>query len=77
MSKSVFIRVNYKQFRRFISGVATKKVKGKGFETAIYDHSGNIQAIIHAASIDQHGQCYPAQYHIRNHTSQATSRLAA
>ena len=65
-SHRVFTQVNYRQFRQHLADIATKNIKGKGYETAIYDRSGNIQAIVHAASIDMNGQCYPAEYYIRS-----------
>lgn len=74
MSRSVFIPVSYRQFRQFIAGIDTQKIKGKGFDTAIYDAAGDIQAIIHAASIDENGRCYPAEYYVRN--VEQTSTLA-
>lgn len=66
MSKSVFIPVSYRQYRQFIAGIDTRKIKGKGYDTAIYDTAGDIQAIVHAASIDEKGRCYPAEYYVRN-----------
>ena len=64
-SQSVFTQVDYRQFRQHLADITTKTVKGKGYETSIYDAKGDIQAIVHAASIDTNGQCYPAEYHIR------------
>ena len=64
-SNRVFTQVDYRQFRQHMADTHTKQVKGKGFETTIYDHKGDIQAIIHAASIDDKGNCYPAEYFIR------------
>ena len=61
----VFTQVDYRQFRQHMADTHTKQVKGKGFETIIFDHSGDIQAIMHAASIDEAGNCYPAEYFIR------------
>ena len=78
MSKSVFIPVSYRQYRQFIAGIKTQKIKGKGYDTAIYDTAGDIQAIVHAASIDEKGRCYPAEYYVRNnaqHNSQAKSAI--
>lgn len=62
---SVFTQVDYRQFRQHLADITTKTIKGKGFETVIYDRKGDIQAIVHAASIDTQGRCYPAEYHIR------------
>jgi hypothetical protein len=77
MAKSVFIPVSYRQYRQFIAGVTSCKIKGKGFETVIYDHAGDIQAIVHAPSIDAQGHCHPAEYYVRNrNTSQAVSLAA-
>lgn len=61
----VFTQVSYREFREQISGIATKNIKSKGYETTIFDDDGNIHAIMHAASIDNHGNCYPAAYFIR------------
>lgn len=66
MQNRVFSQVNYRQFRQYLASIDTHKVKGKGYETAIYDKWGDIQAIMHAASIDENGRCYPAQYYIRS-----------
>jgi hypothetical protein len=64
----VFKQVNYRQFRQHLANIRTDMVKGKAFETAIYDLKGDIQAILHAASIDSKGRCYPAEYFIRSTT---------
>jgi len=61
----VFTQVSYREFRDQITGIATKDIKSKGYETTIFDADGNIHAIMHAASIDNHGNCYPAEYFIR------------
>lgn len=61
----VFSKVDYRQFRQHLANTNTTTVKGKGFETAIYDKKGDIQAIVHAASMDSEGRCYPAEYFIR------------
>jgi hypothetical protein len=63
--KRIFTQVDYGQFRQFLATTATQKVKNRGFETAIYDQRGDIQAIVHAASIDAKGKCHPAEYYIR------------
>lgn len=62
---SVFTQVDYRQFRQHLADITTNIIKGKGFETVIYDRKGDIQAIVHAASIDTRGRCYPAEYYIR------------
>jgi hypothetical protein len=62
----IFTQVDYKQFRQFLSAVATRKVKNKGFETVIYDTQGDVLAIVHAASIDDKGNCHDAEYHVRS-----------
>ncbi len=64
-SNRVFTQVEYRQFRQHLADITTSTIKGKGFETVIYDHNGDIQAIVHAASIDNNGRCYPAEYFIR------------
>jgi len=64
--KRVFTPVDYRQFRQHLACLPTTSVEGKGFETAIYDPSGEIQAIVHAASIDSTGRCFPAEYFIRS-----------
>lgn len=61
----IFTAVDYRQFRSHLADIATKAVEGKGYETIIYDRQGDIQAIVHAASIDSNGQCHPAEYYIR------------
>ena len=66
MNNSVFTQVEYQQFRKFINQVHGHKIRSKGYETLIYDNSKDIQAIVHAASIDEKGNCYPAAYFIRN-----------
>lgn len=63
---SVFTQVDYRQFRQHLADITTHTIKGKGFETVIYDRKGDIQAIVHAASIDAQGRCYPAEYYIRS-----------
>jgi len=60
----IFTQVDYQQFRQYLSTVATRKVKNKGFETVIYDMKGEILAIVHAASIDEKGNCHDAEYHV-------------
>ena len=77
MNKNVFSPVNYRQFRVFLSSINASKVKGKGFETVIYDNKSNIQAIVHAASIDDKGRCFPAEYFIRSHISTPALALVA
>lgn len=64
-SNRIFTQVDYRQFRQHLTDITTHTVKGKGYETAIYDSKGDIQAIVHAASIDIGGRCYPAEYFIR------------
>lgn len=61
----VFTPVSYRQFRQHLADIPSSTIKGQGFETAIYDKQGDIQAIVHAASIDNNGRCYPAEYFIR------------
>jgi hypothetical protein len=77
MKDSVFTQVNYRQFRQYLATIATHKVKGKGYETAIYDKWGDIQAIMHAASMDERGRCYAAEYYIRSDAMQAGLSQAA
>jgi hypothetical protein len=77
MQNRVFSQVNYRQFRQYLASIDTHKVKGKGYETAIYDKWGDIQAIMHAASIDDSGRCYPAQYYIRSEALQSGLSQAA
>ncbi|ARN74926.1 hypothetical protein [Oceanicoccus sagamiensis] len=74
-SNSVFTQVDYRQFRQHLADITTNTVKGKGYETAIYDSKGDIQAIVHAASIDTNGHCYPAEYFIRSSALPAASEL--
>jgi len=77
MNNSVFTPVNYRLFRQHLADISSGKVKEKGFETIIYDRQGEIQAILHAASIDQHGNCYPAEYFIRSSALELDLPLAA
>jgi hypothetical protein len=77
MQNSVFTQVNYRQFRQYLAAITTHKVKGKGYETAIYDKWGDIQAIMHAASMDERGRCYAAEYYIRSEAMQAGLSQAA
>ena len=78
-SDSVFTKVDYRQFRQHMADISSNTIKCKGFETVIFDRGGNIQAIVHAASIDQQGACHPAEYHIRTSALPAKSlwQLAA
>ncbi|MGK0500629.1 MAG: hypothetical protein ACJAYG_002282 [Oceanicoccus sp.] len=68
-SNRVFTQVDYNQFRQHLDDICTKNIKGKGFETTIFDDKGDIQAIVHAASIDSDGRCYPAEYYIRSNAN--------
>ncbi len=61
----VFSPVSYRHFRQHLANIPSTTVQGKGFETAIYDKQGDIQAIVHAASIDDKGNCFSAEYFIR------------
>jgi hypothetical protein len=74
-SNRVFTQVDYRQFRQHLADITTNTVKGKGYETAIYDTKGDIQAIVHAASIDTDGRCYPAEYFVRTTALPAVSEL--
>lgn len=65
MNKQSLKPVSYREFRLFLSSTYATKIKGKGFETAIYNNHGEIQAIIEAASIDSNGRCNPAKYYVR------------
>lgn len=62
----VFTPVDYRQFRQHLADFKTTTVDSKGYETIIYDQHGDIQAIVHAASIDNLGRCYAAEYFIRS-----------
>ena len=75
MNDQVFTQVDYRQFRQFMTGITTNVIKGKGFETVIYDDHGDIRAIVHAASIDEQGRCHPAEYYIR--AAAVSSHLSA
>ena len=79
MSQQVFKPVNYRQFRAFIAGISACKVKNKskGYETVIYDNHSQIQAIVHAASIDENGRCYPAEYFVRSQIAAHAMAIAA
>ena len=76
MNKSVFASVNYRQFRSFLADIASNKIKGQGYETVIYDETGSVQAIVHAASIDEHGRCHPAEYFVRSNQHAALAWAA-
>jgi hypothetical protein len=65
MYNQVFTQVNYRQFRQFMANITTTVIKGKGFETVIYNQHGDIKAIVHAASIDENGECHPAEYYVK------------
>lgn len=67
MKNSVFTQVDYRQFRQTLAEFDTAKIRSKGYETVIYKND-DILAIMHAASIDDHGQCYPATYYVRRYT---------
>ena len=75
--KQVFTQVDYRLFRQHLADITTKTIKGKGYETAIYDKKGDIQAIVHAASIDTNGRCYPSEYFIRSRALPVTWPKAA
>lgn len=62
----VFTPVDYRQFRQHLADFTSTTIEGKGYETIIYDQHGDIQAIVHAASIDNSGRCFPAEYFIRS-----------
>lgn len=74
---SIFTQVDYREFRQHLMGITTNTIKGKGYETTIYDNSGDIQAIVHAASIDANGECYPAEYFIRTSALSHSLQYAA
>jgi hypothetical protein len=74
---SVFKQVDYSEFRQHLATISTGKVKEKGFETIIYDRKGSIQAILHAASIDSNGNCYPAEYFVLGQATAINLPLAA
>lgn len=73
----VFTPVSYRVFRQHLADIQTSTVKGKGFETVIFDNNGDIQAIVHAASIDSDGCCHPSQYHIRTSALPLSWSIAA
>lgn len=73
----VFTQVDYRRFREHLADFTTTTIEGKGYETIIYDQHGDIQAIVHAASIDNLGRCYPAEYFIRCRVLPATWTEAA
>jgi hypothetical protein len=73
----VFTPVSYRVFRQHLADIQTSTVKGKGYETVIFDTRGDIQAIVHAASIDSEGCCHPAQYHIRTSALPLSWSIAA
>lgn len=79
MSKAVFKAVNYREFRQFLAHIGGGNVRSnnKSYETAIYGEKGDIQALVHAASIDDRGRCYPAEYFIRSEHSNQPFAIAA
>ncbi len=77
MNNRVFSQVGYRQFRQYLANIDANKVKSKGYETEIFDQKGNIQAIVHAASIDAKGRCYPAEYYVRSVALSQDLSLAA
>ncbi len=63
-ANTIFQQVDYRQFRQHLDSISAGKVKEKNFETMVYDRSGKLQAIVHAAAIDKDGNCFPAQYFV-------------
>jgi hypothetical protein len=61
----VFTRVEYPHFRQFMDTVATGRIRSRGYETTIYDRQGDIQALVHAPSIDEKGKLHPAAYYVK------------
>ena len=76
-TNTVFKQVEYREFRHHLETISTGKVKEKGFETVIMDRSGTIQAILHAASIDADGNCYPAEYFVLANCTELALPMAA
>ena len=76
-SNPIFQQVDYHQFRHHLDGISTGKVKEKNFETLIYDRQNSIQAIVHAASIDKEGNCFPAEYFILSTAAEPALLMAA
>ncbi|MDC3332810.1 hypothetical protein OAV62_01065 [bacterium] len=70
-SDSIFNHVQYRQFRQYMQTIGTHKIDKKGYETHIFSQSGELKAIIHAASIDAAGNCHPAEYYIFNEQKEA------
>ena len=77
MNNRVFTPVDYREFRHHMENISAGKVKEKGYETIIYDRKGDIQAILHSASIDGDGNCYPAEYFVRSQALDNPISLAA
>ena len=67
MKNTVFTQVDYRQFRDTLALHETARIRNRGYETVIFK-GDEILAIMHAASIDETGQCYPATYYIRHHS---------
>ena len=61
----LYTRVDYQQFRQFLQTITPGNVKNRGYETTIYDREGDIQATVYAASIDEKGKVYPAEYYVK------------
>lgn len=62
---SFFVKVDYQEFKRRLNRSPGCDIRRKGYETVIYDSDGDILAIVHAASIDEKGRCYPTEYYLR------------
>ena len=62
----IFTQVDYRQFRQYLAQIPGQQIRTRGYETEICDADGDIQAIVHAASIDENGRCHPASYHVRS-----------
>ena len=60
----IFTEVDYRSFRRYLAGIDAPKIRDRGYETVICDRHGEVQAIVHAAAIDERGRCHPAAYHV-------------
>lgn len=74
---NVFTQVDYRSFRRYLAGINTPKIRERGYETVICDRHGEVQAIVHAAAIDERGRCHPAGYYVLSSNWQALQPQAA
>jgi len=64
---SFFIAVEVDAFRRRLNATPGCEIRRKGYETVVFDSSGDILGLVHAAAIDECGDCHPTRYYLRRH----------